>query len=121
MIPTCTRSLSLYVGRSLHCRRLRSPAKTLFKENNRYLLLYDCVVVTIIDHVKGVEDDSPKSASRLAALHLRSRALLCGKQWHDKQTTIINLALIFRNFPVLQLIGSALLNATDLIDGTFGV
>jgi hypothetical protein len=31
----------------------------------------------------------------------------------------LKLALIFRDFPVFQSIGSALFNVTDLIDGTF--
>jgi hypothetical protein len=60
-------------------------------------------------------DDSQKSSSRLTGVHLPSRSL---------QTTIINLklALIFRNLHVFQsIIDSALLNASSLIDGTFGV
>jgi hypothetical protein len=60
-------------------------------------------------------DDSQKLSSRLTGVHLPSRSL---------QTTIINLklALIFRNLHVFQsIIDSALLNASSLIDGTFGV
>lgn len=65
---------------------------------DQYLLPY-CVATTI-DHVKRVEGWLAESARCLAEVH-------CDR------------ASIFCEFPVFQPVGPALLNATDLIDGTF--